>query len=83
MEEISQHRGCGAGADQSFGLERLDRGFAKTLEFGIEQPAIGTAQAIGLQGPLQRVRLEQDRQARSACAPAIGAEARDVSADHR
>ena len=63
MEEIGKHRGCGASANQSFGLESLNRCFAKTLEFRIQQSAVGPAQAIRLQAPLQRVRLEQHRQA--------------------
>lgn len=53
MEEIGKYRGCGgAGTDQSFGLESLNRCFAEALEFGIQQPAIGPAEAIRLQCPL-------------------------------
>ena len=55
MEEIGEHRGRGAGADQAFGLERLNVGLAEPLGLGIEQPALGPAEAIGLQRPLQSV----------------------------
>ena len=63
MKEIGEHGGRGAGADQAFGLEGLDRGVAEPLGLGVEQPAVGTAEAIGLQRPLQGLRLQQHRQA--------------------
>ena len=62
MEEIGEHGGRGAGADQALGLECLDVGFAQPLGFGVEQAAIGTAEAIGLQRALQRLRLQQHRE---------------------
>ena len=43
VEEIGEHGGRRAGADQALGLERLHDGFAETLGLGVEQPAIGTA----------------------------------------
>ena len=49
MEQIGKHGRRGRRADQPFGLKDLDRGFAKALELGIKQPAIGPAEAIGLQ----------------------------------
>ena len=63
MKEIGQHGRRGAGADQALGLEGLDVGFSQPLGFGIEQATIGTAEAIGLQRALQRLRLQQHRQA--------------------
>lgn len=36
---------------------------AETLGFGVEQAAIGTRKAIGLQGPLQGLRLQERREA--------------------
>ena len=39
MEEIGEHGGRSAGADQPLGLERLHRGVAKPLGLGVEQPA--------------------------------------------
>src|SRR5260370_1119356 len=62
VEQIGQHRGPGTGADQSFGLEGLDGGLAEPFGLGVEQPAPGSADAIGLQCALQRTGLEQDRQ---------------------
>ena len=60
MKEVSQHSRRRARSDQPFGLKGLDRGFAKALEFGIKQAPRRTAQAIGLQGTLQGVGLEED-----------------------
>lgn len=60
MEQVRQHGWRCTRSDQTFGLKRLDRGFAQALEFGIEQAPGRTAEAIGLQGAFQRVRLEQD-----------------------
>ena len=54
MEEIGEHGGRGAGADQALGLEGLNRRLAEPLGLGVEQPAVGAADAIGLQGLLQR-----------------------------
>ena len=56
---------------------------AEAFAFGIEQTAIGTAEAIGLQGALQRVATEAAPRGRSACARRAGAEASDASADQR
>ena len=60
MKEIGENRGRRAGADQPFGLERLDRRRAEMFPFGVEQPPIGAADAIGAQRLLQVVGLEQD-----------------------
>ncbi len=68
VEEIGQHGGRRAGADQALGLEGLDRGRAELLALGVEQPAGGAADAIGLQRLLQRRRLQQHREAGDACA---------------
>ena len=54
MEEIGEHGGRRAGADQALGLEGLHRGLAEPLGLGVEQPAVRTADAIGLQRLLQR-----------------------------
>ena len=55
---------------------------AEPLGLGVEQPAEGTADAIGLQRLLERLRLQQDREAgERALLP--GAEASEVSADQR
>ena len=72
MEEIGEHGRRGAGPDQPLGLEGLDARLAETFGLGIEQPAIGSAEAIGLQGALQGLRLQQAPKDRSACARAIG-----------
>ena len=63
MEEIGKDRRRGAGADQALGLEGLDVGLAEALGLGIQQSAPGTADRIGLQRLLQRVRLQENRQA--------------------
>ena len=63
VEEIGEHRGRRAGADQPLGLEGLDVGLAEPLGLGVEQPAPRAADAIGLQRLLQRVGLQQHRQA--------------------
>ena len=60
MEEVRQHGRRSTRSNQTFGLKRLDRGFAKALEFGVEQAPGRSAEAIRLQGAFQRVRLEQD-----------------------
>ena len=64
VEEIGEDSRRGARADQPLGLEGLDLGFAETLGLGVEQPAPGTADGIGLQRLLQRVRLQQHRRGR-------------------
>ena len=63
MEEIGEHGGRSAGADQPLGLERLHRGVTKPLGLGVEQTTRGAANAIGLQRALERLRLQQHRQA--------------------
>ncbi len=60
MKQVGQHGRRRARSDQPFGLERLDGGLAKALEFGIKQASGRTAQAIGLQGAFQGVRLQED-----------------------
>ncbi len=62
MKEIGQHCRRGTCADQTFGFKGLDFGLSETLGLGIEQPAIGSAEAIGLQRTLERLRLQQHRQ---------------------
>lgn len=52
VEEIGEHGGRGRRADQAFGLESLNRGVADPLGLGVEQPAPGAFDAIGLQRPL-------------------------------
>src|SRR5208283_2553953 len=61
VEEIGEHGGRSARADQALGLEGVYARFAEALGLGVEQPAIGTAETIGLQGALQRLRLQQYR----------------------
>ena len=51
VEEIGEHGGRRARADQTFGLEGLDRRIAEVLVLGVEQPAVGTADAVGPQAP--------------------------------
>ena len=63
MEQVGQHGGRRAGADQPLGLEGLDRSGAELFGLGVEQPARSAADAVGLQRLLQRRRLQQDRQA--------------------
>ncbi len=45
VEQIGEHGRRRAGADETLGLEGLDRGFAEMLVLGIEQPAIRSADA--------------------------------------
>ncbi len=61
MKEIGQHGRRGRGSDQALGLKGLNVGLSQPLGFGIEQAAIGPAEAIGLQRALQRLRLQQHR----------------------
>ena len=44
--------------------QRPERRSAEVLILGIEQSVIGTAEAIGLERPLQNIRLEKNRKAR-------------------
>jgi len=60
VEEIGEHGGRGGRADQALGLERLHEGFAKMLALGVEQPAIGAADAIGPKRLFEVVRLKED-----------------------
>ncbi len=64
MEEIGEHSGSRAGADQPFGLEDLNIGFAQMLGLGVEQTAIGPVDAIGPERLLEIVGLQQDGQSR-------------------
>ena len=59
MEQIGEHGGRGAGADQPFGLERLHVGAAEVLGLGVEQPAPRAADGIGLQRRFKRTGLQQ------------------------
>ena len=63
MEEIGKHRRRRARADQPFCLEGLDFGLAEALRLRVEQASPGTANGVGLQGLLQRIRLQENRQA--------------------
>lgn len=60
MEEIGEHGGRGARADQSFGFERLDRCLAKIFGFGVEQAPVRAADAVGPERLLEIVGLQQD-----------------------
>ena len=51
VEQIGEHRGRRAGADQALGLEGLDVGLAEALGLGIEQPAPGAADAYRAAAP--------------------------------
>jgi len=64
VEEIGEDSGRGAPADQTLGFESLNLGLAETLALRIEQSSPGTAHGIGLQGLLERIRLQKDRKAR-------------------
>jgi hypothetical protein len=63
MEEIGEDGRRRAGADKAFGLEGLDLGFADSLSLGVEQTTPGPGDGVGLQSLLQRVRLQENRQA--------------------
>jgi hypothetical protein len=76
MEEIGEHGGGRAVADQTFGLEDLDVGLAEALGLGVEQPAPRAADAIGLQRAFERAGLEQDREARQGSLADWGARER-------
>ena len=83
MEQIGEHGGRGAGADQPFGLEGLNVGLAETLGLGVEQPAVGPAEAIGLQAPASaRWTAAAPTRPVSVRSP-TGALASEVSADQR
>ncbi len=58
MEEIGEHGGGSPGADQPFSFENLNIGFAQMLGLGVEQTAIGTADAIGSERLLEIVGLQ-------------------------
>ncbi len=62
VEQVGEHGGRRAGADQALGLEGLDGGGAEMLGLRVEQPAEGPADAIGLQRLLEGSRLQQDRE---------------------
>jgi len=64
VEEVRQDSRRRACPDQPFGFEGLDIRLAEALRFRVEQSSPGTPDRIGLQGLLQRVRLQQDRKAR-------------------
>src|SRR5208283_65742 len=69
MKEIGEHGGRGARADEALGFESLDARFAEALGLGVEKAAERAAEAIGLQGALQRLRLQQHRK---PCQRALG-----------
>ncbi len=62
MKEIGQHCRRGPGADQTLGFKGLNFSLPQALGLGIEQAAIGSAEAIGLQSSLERLGLQQHRQ---------------------
>ena len=59
MEEIGEYGAGGAGADQALGLERLHGRLAEPLALGVEQPAIGAADAVRPQRLLELRGLQQ------------------------
>ena len=63
MEEVGEHSGCGSRTGQAFGLEGLELAPAQLLGFGIEQPPERSADAIGGECLLERLRLEEHRKA--------------------
>jgi hypothetical protein len=62
MEEIGEHGGGGARANQSLGLEGLNVGASEPFGFGIEQPPPGSPGTVVLQSAFERDGLEQDRE---------------------
>src|SRR3546814_17777081 len=62
VEQIGEHRRGRSRPDQPLGLERLNVGIAEPLGLGVEELAPGSADAIGLERLLERLRLEQHRQ---------------------
>ena len=60
VEEIGEDGRRRARADQALGLEGLHVGFAQALGLGVEQPAVGPADAVGFERLLQRRGLQQD-----------------------
>ena len=63
-EQIAQHRQHrGAPVHQLFHLEALHRRIAQPVVIGIEQPAAGATQDVGLQRLAQLIRLQQHREA--------------------
>ena len=63
MEQVGQHGRGRAGPDKALDLERLHVRRAEMFGFGIEQPAIGAADAVRSKGLFQVVALQQDRKA--------------------
>ncbi len=66
MEEIGQDGRSGGGTCQPLRLEGLDLRFADPLGLGVQQPAPGAGHGVGHQRALERLGLQQDRQAREA-----------------
>ena len=63
MEQIGEHRRRRGRADQAFGLEGLHLARTDPLDLSVEQPAPGSGHGVGLQGALERHRLQQHREA--------------------
>ena len=60
MEKIGEHSRGGPRANQPFDLERLYVGRPEMLRLCIEQPTVGTADAIRTQRLFQIIGLEQN-----------------------
>ena len=60
VEEVGQYGRCRGSADQPLGLEGLDVRIPKRLGLGVEQPAPGSVERVGLQCLLQVRRLQDD-----------------------
>ena len=83
VEEIGEHGGRGARADQALGLEGLDLGFAKPLALRRRAAGPRDRRASRAAAPASARSTAAAPTGRSACAPSTGAEASEVSADQR
>jgi len=63
VEQVGEDGGRRASLKQTFGLEGGNRSIAEIFGLRVEQPPVGAADAIGLQGELEFTGLEQDGQA--------------------
>jgi hypothetical protein len=66
VKEIGSTAPAAPDAEQAFGLERLNRGGARCLMLGVEQPTPRSLQGKGREGVLQVQGRQQGRQARQA-----------------
>ncbi len=62
VKQIGQDSRGGTGAVETFGLEGLHVGLAQPFRFGVEQPAPGSGDRIGLKRLFEGARLEKHRQ---------------------